>query len=79
MIETIEQGKHFYVSGTTPNEIQTGIDAAVELARLRATDDGGQGILVTRHRPGFYSVALNPRVPLGFIWEHDADSLSHRS
>jgi len=79
MIKTIEQGRHFHVTGTTPNEIHTGLDAAVELARLRASDHGGQGILVTRHRPDLYSVALKARVPFGFIWEQEAGSLIHSS
>jgi hypothetical protein len=51
----------------------------VELARLRATDDGGQGILVTRRRPDFYSVPFNAHVPFGFIWEKEAGFLSHPS
>lgn len=79
MIKTIEEGRHFHVTGTTPNEIHSGLDAAVELARLRAADDGGQGILVTRHRPSFYSVALNASVPFGFIWEQETSSLGHPS
>ncbi|WP_091470854.1 hypothetical protein [Paenarthrobacter nitroguajacolicus] len=76
MIKTIEEGKHFHVTGTTPNEIHSSLDAAVELAQMRAIDDGGQGILVTRHRPDFYSIALNASVPFGFIWEQEAGSLS---
>lgn len=76
MIKTFEQDEHFHVTGTTPNEIHSGLDTAVELAQLRATDDGGRGILVTRHRPDLYSVALNARVQfvpwqpsMGFIDE----------
>jgi hypothetical protein len=51
VITTIEQNGSFHVTGTTPDEINVGLDAAVELAWLHAANEGRHGILVTRHHP----------------------------
>lgn len=79
MITTIEQNRSFHVTGTTPDEINVGLDAAVELARLHAANEGWHGILVTRHRPDFYTVAVSPGVPFGVTWERERQALSDSS
>lgn len=47
------------------DELQRGLDAAVESLINAAMLDGRCGILVTRHQPGNYTVALDESVPFG--------------
>lgn len=75
MITAIEQNRYFHVTGRTVEEIQSGLDAAVDLARMHAGDEGREGILVTRHRSDFYTVAVSPRVPFGFTWEREGTAV----
>lgn len=75
MITTIEPDRYFHVTGTTPTAIQDSITHAVQTAQEHSMREGWQGILVTRHNPGLYTVALSAEVPYGVIMERDgADS-----
>lgn len=47
------------------DELQRGLDAAVESLIDAAMRNGKCGILVTRHQPGHYTVALDESVPFG--------------
>lgn len=71
MITTIEQGRYFHVTGSSPSMIDNSINAAVETARDHAIREGWQGIIVTRHEPGVYTVAVSGTVPYGEILERD--------
>lgn len=46
------------------------LDEAVTVARTRAMHKGRQGILVTRHAYGSFTVALSDIVPFGLTREH---------
>jgi hypothetical protein len=71
MITTIEPGRYFHVTGTTPDELDMNINAAVEIVREYAVRELGHGICVTRHEIDLYTVALNPHVPYGMTVERD--------
>lgn len=71
MITTIDPGRYFHVTGATSAAIEDSINAAVEIARDHSIVEGWQGILVTRHDPGLYTVALSADVPYGVIMERD--------
>lgn len=71
MITTIDPGRYFHVTGATSTAIEDGINGAVEIAREHSMREGWRGILVTRHDPGLYTVALSAHVPYGVIMERD--------
>ncbi|MBT2566286.1 hypothetical protein J7I84_07200 [Arthrobacter sp. ISL-85] len=48
------------------------LEAAVIAMREQALLGGRQGILVTRHAPGKFTVELSDDVPFGFTHERDA-------
>ncbi|XAS68807.1 hypothetical protein V3C33_05895 [Micrococcaceae bacterium Sec5.7] len=50
-------------------EIHDGLDNAVAALIETAALEASCGILVTRHEPGQYSVALDQSVPFGKIYE----------
>lgn len=74
MITTIDPGRYFHITGATSTAIEDGINGAVDMARDHSMREGWQGILVTRHGPGLYTVALSADVPYGVIMERDAYS-----
>ncbi|MCA4134192.1 hypothetical protein [Arthrobacter sp. M4] len=47
------------------DEVHEGLDRAVETLIETAAESGDCGILVTRHEPGTYTVALDQSVPFG--------------
>ncbi|MET3948356.1 hypothetical protein ABIB49_003077 [Arthrobacter sp. UYCu512] len=71
MITTIDPGRYFHVTGATAATVQDGITHAVQTAQEHSMREGWQGILVTRHHPGLYTVALSAEVPYGLIIERD--------
>lgn len=71
MITTIDPGRYFHVTGATSTAIEDSINGAVEMARDHSMGEGWQGILVTRHDPSLYTVALSADVPYGVIMERD--------
>ena len=74
MITTIEAGRYFHITGHSTAEIEDSINAAVNLARAHSTTDGWQGILVTRHEPGVYTVNLSSTIPYGVTMERAVDN-----
>jgi len=71
MITTIEPGRYFHVIAQNQSQIQDELNTAVESARAHASMEGWLGILVTRHSPETYTVALSPSVPYGLTIERD--------
>ncbi|MEV7604205.1 hypothetical protein AB0N65_02055 [Paenarthrobacter sp. NPDC089322] len=53
------------LSFSQANEIHDGLDRAVDALIESAAADANCGILVTRHEPGTYTVALDESVPFG--------------
>lgn len=60
------------IRGQNAEQIQSELDAAVELAIKHARRTGCQGVLVTQHSFTSFSVALNPNVPYGQTHEYRA-------
>jgi hypothetical protein len=71
VITTIEPGRYFHVKGNTPGQINDDLNTAVEEARAHASKEAWLGILVTRHSPDLYTVALSSPVPYGQTLERD--------
>lgn len=72
MTITYGAGPVYHVTGNLPRLIDQNLDAAVELAVKHSIETGGtHGILVTRHRPGSFTVALTSEIPFGTIQERD--------
>jgi len=74
MITTIEADRYFHITGLTTTEIEEGISTAVSLAHAHSKKDGWEGVLVTRHQPGVYTVNLSSEIPYGMTMERDLDS-----
>lgn len=80
MITTIEADRYFHIAGLTTSEIEDDINSAVSLAHAHSKRDGWEGVLVTRHEPGLYTVNLSSEIPYGITMERDLDfrtNLSH--
>lgn len=71
MITTIDPGRYFHVSGETRDEIQKDLDKAVDRAEKHAKLEGWQGVLVSRHGPALYTVAISDEVPYGITRERN--------
>lgn len=56
-----------YVHVTSARDVDQQLNAGVEILRVQAAKD--QGILVTRHGTGRYSLALSHNVPYGLTQE----------
>lgn len=72
MITTIEPGRYFHVSATTPHEVASLISEAVGLAHRGSKGHGWFGVLISRHNPGLFTVALSPLVSYGETAERPA-------
>jgi hypothetical protein len=59
------------VTATDRASMDRQLDAAETVARKWAMREGRQGILVTRHDHGSFTVALSDAVPFGLTREHD--------
>lgn len=69
MINIIQAGRAYHVTGDNPQSIQEDLDSAVELARQQAVKDGRHGIMVTRLGPASFTVTLSAEVPYGITQE----------
>lgn len=58
------------VTATDRASMEQQLDEAVAIAQTRAMQEGGEGILVTRHDFGSFTVALSDAVPFGLTREH---------
>lgn len=72
LITTIELDRYFHITGRSRAEIEESINTVVETARVHSMREGWQGILVTRHEPGLYTVNVSGDVPYGVTMERDA-------
>jgi hypothetical protein len=64
-------GPTYNVTAETPKLIGERLDAAEHSVRQRALEDGAHGILVTRHGPTMFTVALSADVPYGVTLERE--------
>ena len=71
MIMTTEAGRIYRVTGDTPRIVSEDLDAAVALAQQHAMGAGKHGVLVTRHGPASFTVAVSGDVPYGITLEHE--------
>jgi hypothetical protein len=69
MITTTEPGRIYQVTGDNPQLVDGDLNAAVDLALEQATKEGLHGILVTRHTPASFTVAVSADVPYGMTRE----------
>lgn len=60
---------HIDIYVTTPTTVDSQLDTAVDALRPAAAQNQ-YGVLVTRHSPHYYSVAVSAAVPFGTIMEH---------
>jgi hypothetical protein len=58
-------------AGTGWNALQEQLDTVHEEVRFLAISGGRNGVLVTRHSHGTYTVAVSPEVPYGMTYERD--------
>ncbi len=59
------------VTATDRDSMDLQLEAAVTEVRERAIQEGRKGILITRHAPGSFTVALSDEVPYGLTQERD--------
>lgn len=79
MITTIEADRYFHITGLSTTEIEDSITSAVSLAHAHSERDGWEGVLVTRHEPGVYTVNLSSEIPYGVTMERDLESRTEPS
>ncbi|SDL16735.1 hypothetical protein [Arthrobacter sp. ok362] len=71
MITTNETGRIYRVTGDSPHIVGAGLNAAVELAQQPAMGEGKHGVLVERHGPASFTVAVRGYVPYGITQERE--------
>jgi photosystem II stability/assembly factor-like uncharacterized protein len=71
VITTTETGRIYRVTGDMPRLVTGDLNAAVELAQQHAMREGKHGVLVTRHGPSSFTVAVSGDVPFGITQERD--------
>ncbi|HKU29452.1 hypothetical protein [Arthrobacter sp. NyZ413] len=65
MIAAPTAEREIRLSFSSAEEMHDGLDRAVNSLIQNAATDANCGILVTRHEPGSYTVALDESVPFG--------------
>ncbi|MGP0222297.1 hypothetical protein [Paenarthrobacter sp. NCHU4564] len=65
MTPAITAEREIRLSFSNASEVHDGLDRAVDALIESAGADANCGILVTRHEPGTYTVALDESVPFG--------------
>ncbi|MDQ0823736.1 hypothetical protein QFZ69_004682 [Arthrobacter sp. V1I7] len=68
---TLASGPIYHVTAGDPQEIAESLDLAEQLAQEQALKEGVRGILVTRHGPNSFTVALSADVPYGTTLERE--------
>lgn len=71
MITLSESGSNFQVNVQRRAEVEDQLNTAVALARARKQPLERMGVLVTRHSPSVFTVALSEDVPNGITLERD--------
>ena len=60
------------VTATSRASMESQLDEAVAVAKLKALPEGRRGILVTQHDGSSFTVDLSHDVPFGLTREHQA-------
>jgi hypothetical protein len=71
MITVIDPGRYFHVTVDNGKDRDEEIDEAVSRARASSETLGWMGVMVTRHSPNVFTVALSENVPYGVTAERD--------
>ncbi|WP_028266855.1 hypothetical protein [Arthrobacter sp. MA-N2] len=71
MITTTEAGRTYCVTGDKVPIVNADLNAAVDLAQQDAIGEGEHGVLVTRHGPACFTVAVSAEVPYGITQERE--------
>lgn len=75
MITTKAAG-HYQVTGSTRDEIEAGIHTALEAAQEHSMTGSRQGIVIMRHAPDSFTVALSHDVPYGLTVEREGTAVA---
>lgn len=65
MIATIETGRIYRVAGDNARIVSEDLNAAVDVAQQHAVAEHKHGVLVARHGPASFTVAVSGDVPYG--------------
>ena len=71
MITVIEPGRYFHVNIENGQQRDIELSTAVDMARNDSHHHGWMGVLITRHSPTLFTVALSGQVPYGTTAERD--------
>jgi len=71
MITVIDPGRYFHVTVESVSQRDEELDRAVSWARATSEASGWMGVMVTRHSPTVFTVALSESVPFGITAERD--------
>ncbi|WP_395405514.1 hypothetical protein ACHMXB_21790 (plasmid) [Arthrobacter sp. UC242_113] len=72
MITAVDPGRYFHVTVEKGQHKDAELSMAVDLAVASAQSLGWMGVMVTRHSPTVFTVALSENVPYGVTAERDA-------
>lgn len=72
MISVIDPGHYFHVTVQNDDQRDVELSAAVTMALESAQHYGWMGVMVTRHSPTVFTVAVSENVPYGITAERDA-------
>lgn len=71
MITVIEPGRYFHVTIENGQQRDADLSIAVDMAHIGSHHHGWMGVLITRHSPTLFTVALSGQVPYGTTAERD--------
>lgn len=71
MITVVDPGRYFHVTIENGKDRDKEINEAVSRARQSSETLGWMGVMVTRHSPNVFTVALSENVPYGVTAERD--------
>ena len=71
MISVVDPGRYFHVTVQNGKHKDAELTAAVTMAQESAQHHGWMGVMVTRHSPTVFTVALSEHVPYGTTAERD--------
>lgn len=76
MIKVVDPGRYFHVTVENGEHRDAELTAAINMAHSSAQSHGWMGVMVTRHSPVVFTVALNESVPYGVTAEREAADAS---
>jgi len=71
MITVVDPGRYFHVMVDNGKDRDEEINEAVSRAHASSETLGWMGVMVTRHSPSVFTVALSENVPYGVTAERD--------